>query len=75
MSDTTNYCPECVRLTAERDKLLAVKNCAVGALFAIERLIDDKPMLAAKMAGSTTLGNTAAELRGSLMRLQDNGEQ
>lgn len=36
------------------------------AFMAIEALIDDKPMLAAKICGSTTLGNARAEIKAVL---------
>lgn len=40
----------------------ALKN----ALVAIDALIDDRPILAAKVCGTTTLGNVRAELKAVL---------
>ena len=37
-----------------------------AALAAIDALLEDKPMLAAKICGSTTLGNVRAEIWGVL---------
>lgn len=36
------------------------------AFVAIDALINDKPMLAAKMCGTTTLGNVRAEIKAVL---------
>lgn len=42
-----------------------------SALSAIDALIDKKPMLAATVLGSTTLGNLRAEIKAVLHRVQE----
>lgn len=47
-------------------EIVSIMNVAAEACAAIEALLDEKPMLAAKVCGSTTLGNLRAELRSAL---------
>ncbi len=55
-------------LKAQRDELL---DACEAAFNAIEALLKDKPMLAAKVCGSTTLGNHRAEIKQTIIRVRN----
>jgi len=58
-------CPDLLREQASL-RCAELHSALNSALSAIDALIDEKPMLAAKVCGSTTLGNLRVEIRGVL---------
>lgn len=55
----------CAKHDAAPEMLAELRECAA----ALDALIEDRPMLAAKLCGSTTLGNRRAEARGVLTKI------
>jgi hypothetical protein len=51
-----------------QNRIVELHDALFRAFVAIEALIDDKPMLAAKVCGTTTLGNVRAEIKAVLQR-------
>lgn len=72
LGDGNNY----IRCGEEDAKLIAAAPDLLAALTeceaAISALIKEKPMMAAKLAGSTTLGNHAAEARAVIAKVKGN---
>lgn len=56
--------------TAENEIVQALQS----AIIAIDVLIAERPMLAVKVCGSTTLGNQRAEIKAVLTKLTDGKE-